>query len=81
MAFAAAQHQLGALSAVESAAPFYASRGWMPWTGHTQADTPDGVVDTYRPDDWIFVLPTAGLVDRFLEPAPLIGDWRVGDLW
>lgn len=28
-----AQHQLGALNAVESAAPFYASRGWMLWTG------------------------------------------------
>ena len=37
-----AQHQLGALNAVESAAPFYASRGWRPWNGLTQADTPDG---------------------------------------
>lgn len=75
------QHQLGALNAVESAAPFYAARGWQSWTGHTQADTPDGVVDTYHPDDRIFVLPKAGTVDRFSESSPLICDWRVGDLW
>jgi aminoglycoside 2'-N-acetyltransferase I len=75
------RHQLGALNAVESAAPFYAARGWRPWTGHTQVDTPDGVVDTYHPDDRIFVLPTSTTVDRFTESSPLICDWRVGDLW
>ena len=76
-----AEHQLGALNAVESAAPFYAALGWRPWTGHTQADTPDGVVDTYHPDDRIFVLPTVGTGRRFEETSPLICDWRVGDLW
>lgn len=76
-----AHHQLGALNAVESAAPFYAARGWRPWTGHTQADTPDGVVDTYDADDRIFVLPTVSTTDRFWESLPLICDWRVGDLW
>lgn len=76
-----AEHQLGALNAVESAAPFYAARGWQQWTGHTQADTPDGVVDTYHPDDRIFVVPAASAIGRFSESSPLICDWRVGDLW
>lgn len=76
-----AQHQLGALNAVESAAPFYAARGWRPWTGHTQANTPAGIVDTYHPDDRIFVLPTVSTIGRFSESSPLICDWRVGDLW
>jgi aminoglycoside 2'-N-acetyltransferase I len=76
-----AQHQLGALNAVESAAPFYAARGWQPWTGHTQADTPDGVIDTYHPDDRIFVLPAGATGQRLSGSSPLICDWRVGDLW
>ena len=76
-----AQHQLGALNAVDTAAPFYAARGWLPWRGHTQADTPDGVVDTYDPDDQIFVLPAGVSVDRLSGSTPLICDWRVGDLW
>lgn len=76
-----AQHQLGALNAVESAAPFYAARGWRPWNGLTQADTPDGVVGTHHPDDRIFVLPMVDTGDRFPETSPLICDWRVGDLW
>ncbi len=76
-----ARHQLGALNAVESAAPFYAGRGWRPWCGPTRADTPDGVVDTYDPADRIFVLPTVNTGWRFAESAPLVCDWRVGDLW
>lgn len=35
-----AHHKLGALNAIESAASFYAVRGWQLWAGHTQADTP-----------------------------------------
>lgn len=76
-----AEHQLGALNAVETAAPFYDAWGWQPWTGHTQGDTPAGVVDTYHPDDRIFVLPAASSIDRFSESSPLVCDWRVGDLW
>ncbi|WP_163696736.1 GNAT family N-acetyltransferase [Mycolicibacterium sarraceniae] len=76
-----AKHQIGALNAVESAAPFYAGRGWRPWFGLTQADTPEGVVDTYNPTDRIFVLPTVSTGHRFEESAALICDWRAGDLW
>jgi aminoglycoside 2'-N-acetyltransferase I len=73
------RHELGALNAVQSAAAFYAARGWEPWTGPTQALTPDGPTDTYDADDRIFVLPVG---DR--KPAAggvLTCDWRVGDLW
>jgi aminoglycoside 2'-N-acetyltransferase I len=74
-----ARHELGALNAVHSAAPFYAARGWEPWGGPTQAHTPDGLTDTYDTEDRIFILP-------FGERRPVVGgaltcDWRVGDLW
>jgi aminoglycoside 2'-N-acetyltransferase I len=73
------RHDLGALNAVESAAGFYAARGWEPWTGPTQALTPAGRVDTYDAADLIFVLPMGcGGLDA---SGVLTCDWRVGDLW
>jgi aminoglycoside 2'-N-acetyltransferase I len=73
------RHELGALNAVDSAAGFYAARGWELWTGATQALTPDGRIDTYDAEDRIFVLP-------FGRWRPDVGgvltcDLRVGDLW
>lgn len=75
------RHQLGALNAVESAASFYARRGWRPWTGHTQASSTAGVVDTYDDADRIYLLsPTSQALP--LDPGTaLICDWRPGDLW
>lgn len=75
------RHQLGALNAVETAAGFYAARGWRPWTGHTQATSPEGVIDTYDAADRIYLLnPTEG--NHSLDTgAALICDWRPGDLW
>lgn len=75
------RHDIGALNAVESAAPFYASRGWRAWDGRTQAVTPSGVVDTYDVADRIFLLPTKTPQRGFATSTPLICDWRVGDLW
>lgn len=75
------RHVIGALNAVESAAPFYAGRGWQPWDGPTHADTPDGLVDTYDAADRIFLFTPAGAPRRFEKLKPLICDWRVGDLW
>ncbi|GLP75205.1 hypothetical protein TUM20983_23150 [Mycobacterium antarcticum] len=75
-----AQHRLGALNAVESAAPFYVGRGWQPWCGPTQADTPGGVVDTYDPADRNFVLPTVSTGRRLAESAPLSGGEPTGSL-
>jgi aminoglycoside 2'-N-acetyltransferase I len=73
------RHELGALNAVESAAGFYAARGWQPWTGPTQALAPDGLIDTCDAEDRIFVLPLGQ--SRLDVGGVLTCDWRVGDLW
>ena len=75
------RHQLGALNAVETAADFYAARGWQPWTGHTQAAGPAGVIDTYDAADRIYLLSTAGQDQPLDAEIALICDWRPGDLW
>jgi aminoglycoside 2'-N-acetyltransferase I len=74
-------HQLGALNAVESAADFYAARGWQPWTGHTQATGPEGIVDTYDAADRIYLLNPATHEQSLDVNTALICDWRPGDLW
>ncbi len=74
------RHQIGALNAVDDAAPFYAARGWRLWTGPTEAETPDGVVDTYDGADRIFVLLPPSQ-PPLATTAPLVCDWRPGDLW
>ncbi|WP_280830777.1 GNAT family N-acetyltransferase [Mycolicibacterium frederiksbergense] len=74
------RHAIGALNAVDSAASFYASRGWKAWDGATLAETPNGLVDTYDAADRIFLLTPAG-APVFEKSIPLICDWRVGDLW
>ncbi|MDO3401260.1 GNAT family N-acetyltransferase [Mycolicibacterium neoaurum] len=73
-------HRLGALNAVATAAPFYASRRWQLWTGHTQAIGSAGVVDTFDSTDLIYLF---GIGDRPLpDPrASLVCDWRPGHLW
>jgi len=73
------RHQLGALNAVETAAAFYAGRGWLPWTGHTQADSPTGIVDTYDDADRIYLFSEH--TRRLSADKALICDWRPGDLW
>lgn len=76
------RHQLGALNAVDSAANFYANRGWQPWTGHTQAmDAAGVIVDTYDDADRIFLLTVPGHSVPVENRNPLICDWRDGDYW
>jgi aminoglycoside 2'-N-acetyltransferase I len=75
------RHQLGALNAVETAADFYAARGWKPWTGHTQATGPQGVIDTYDAADRIYLLNPTKQNQALDTGAALICDWRLGDLW
>ncbi|WP_135452696.1 GNAT family N-acetyltransferase [Mycobacterium sp. DL99] len=75
------RHDLGVLNAMEDAAGFYAGRGWQLWDGPTQADTPDGVIDTSDPTDLIFLFATDSTALGFTTSVPLICDWRVGDLW
>ena len=77
-----ARHQFGALNAVESAADFYAGRGWQLWTGHTQAVNPSGgTVDTYDDADRIYLLNPAQQHQTLDTGLPLSCDWRIGDLW
>lgn len=76
-----ARHQLGALNAVDTAAAFYAARGWQPWTGHTQADSPAGIIDTYDAADRIYLFNPVKRDQSLAASAALICDWRPGDLW
>ena len=76
-----ARHQIGALNAVDTAADFYAARGWHPWTGPTAAHSPTGFVDTYDSADRIFIYPTDANTQLTSSGAPLICNWRAGDLW
>ena len=75
------RHQLGALNAVETAAPFYEARGWQRWSGHTQAAGPAGIIDTYDDADRIYLLSTETQGQPLLADNALICDWRPGDLW
>ncbi|WP_422743621.1 GNAT family N-acetyltransferase [Mycobacterium sp. WMMD1722] len=75
------RHELGALNAVETAAPFYEARGWRRWTGHTQAAGPTGIIDTYDDADRIYLLGAEKQCQRLNADAALICDWRPGDLW
>jgi aminoglycoside 2'-N-acetyltransferase I len=71
-------YHLGALSATDQAASFYAARGWKLWQGPSSALTPDGVVRTEEDDGAIYVLPVTVALDLSGE---LICDWRDGDVW
>ena len=79
-------YQVGALSATEQAAGFYAARGWLAWRGPTFALTPTGTVRTPDDDGGVYVLPGAVEPDATgtvaLDPtAELTCDWRDGDVW
>ncbi|MFI1994987.1 GNAT family N-acetyltransferase [Actinoplanes sp. NPDC020271] len=73
-------YDLGALSASRAAGNLYRGRGWQPWPGGTAALTPSGVTRT--PDDdgstLIRRVPGGASLDEF---APIICDWRDGDVW
>ncbi len=71
-------YDLGALSASEAAASFYAARGWQLWRGPTSALTPAGLTRTPEEDGSIYVLPVDVPLDLNGE---LSCDWRNGDVW
>jgi aminoglycoside 2'-N-acetyltransferase I len=71
-------YDVGALSATEQAAEFYAARGWTLWLGPSSAFTPTGIERTPDEDGGIYVLPVSATVDIHGE---LTCDWRDGDLW
>ena len=71
-------YELGALSATDEAAAFYAARGWKLWQGPSSALTPTGIERTEEEDGCIYVLP---LTVRLDVAGELTCDWRDGDLW
>lgn len=71
-------YELGALSASDEGAAFYAARGWQRWQGPTSVFAPEGVRRTEEEDDSVFVLPGTARLDR---TGALICDWRNGDAW
>jgi len=71
-------YDLGALGATDEAVALYVAHGWRLWEGPTSALTPDGVERTADADGAIYVLPVALPLDL---SAPLVCDWRDGDVW
>lgn len=71
-------YDLGALSASEAGAGFYAARGWRRWQGPTSALTPSGVERTEEEDGSIYVFPVTVPLDL---SGALACDWRDGDVW
>jgi aminoglycoside 2'-N-acetyltransferase I len=71
-------YELGALSATDEAASFYAPRGWELWQGPTSALAPTAITRTEEEDGSIHALQVASGLDLSSE---LTCDWRDGDLW
>ena len=71
-------YELGALSASDAAADFYAARGWKRWLGPTSALTPTGVARTEDDDGGVYVLPLTVALELAGE---LTCDWRDGEVW
>lgn len=73
-----ARYPLGALSTGRPS--FYERLGWLRWCGPTHVRTEAGIVRTPDDDDAVLLLftPTSPTVDR---SAPIVCDWRPGDVW
>lgn len=71
-------YELGALSASDAGAAFYAGRGWQRWTGTASAVTPAGLVRTPDEEGAVFVLTVTA---RLSPQGDLACDWRDGDIW
>jgi aminoglycoside 2'-N-acetyltransferase I len=70
--------ELGALSATDVAAEFYAKRGWLQWQGPLSVLTPDGIRPTPEEASGVYVLPVTRQLDVH---DSLSADWRDGDVW
>jgi aminoglycoside 2'-N-acetyltransferase I len=76
----AGRYQLGALSDGSGIPGFYERLGWERWQGPTFVAAPYGPIRTAEDDGGVLVLrtPATGGLDL---AAPLICDWRSGDVW
>jgi aminoglycoside 2'-N-acetyltransferase I len=73
------EYELGALST--GSHPFYERLGWVRWRGPTFVQLVDGEVKrTEEDDDGLMVLPTPSLPSPDVA-APIICEWRPGDVW
>jgi aminoglycoside 2'-N-acetyltransferase I len=72
-----AAYDIGALGSSDEGQPLYRGRGWVPWRGPLTALTPDGIVPTDDEAGAVLVL-----VEQPIDlDAPLMCDWRDGDVW
>ncbi len=69
---------VGALSASDEGAAFYAARGWQVWTGTLSVLAPGGVLRSQEEEGGVHVLPIAARLDR---GGDLACAWREGDVW
>ncbi|WP_432499099.1 GNAT family N-acetyltransferase [Kineococcus gypseus] len=75
---AARAHEGAFLGASEEGALLYRQRGWRPWLGPSGVLAPDGPRPTPDDDGCLHVHDPAGAWD---VTAPLVCDWRDGDVW
>jgi len=74
------RYELGALADGTGIPGFYERLGWERWQGPTFVAGPDGPVRTADDDGGVLVLRTPATGE--LDPtAPLVCDWRPGDVW
>jgi aminoglycoside 2'-N-acetyltransferase I len=73
-------YELGALSDGTGIPGFYQRLGWETWEGPTWVAGPEGPERTAEEDGSVLVLRTSatGALDL---GAPLVCDWRAGDVW
>ncbi len=71
-------YDVGALGATDEAIGLYERHGWQRWRGPLSTMTPEGVAATPQYADAVFALPVA--VPLAFD-APLMCDWRDGDVW
>jgi predicted N-acetyltransferase YhbS len=76
--FIAGNYALGALDTGENS--FYERLGWETWAGHTGVCTQDGWERTPHEDGNVMILRTASTLDLRAD-APIVIDWRRGDVW
>jgi aminoglycoside 2'-N-acetyltransferase I len=72
-----AAYDIGALGSSDEGQLLYRERGWVPWRGPLRALTPDGIVPTDDEAGAVLVL----VQDPVDLEAPLMCDWRAGDVW
>ena len=59
---------------------FYETLGWERWRGPTFVDTPRGRERTADDDGDVMILRTSKSPDLDVD-APIVCDWRAGDVW